>query len=53
MNLDITFCSNKNCKNMKCDRNQKHLKELDYKVNHIWCGNFTDCEYWEEYRINE
>lgn len=25
--LDITFCSNMNCKNMECERNQKHFKE--------------------------
>lgn len=25
---DITFCTNKKCKYMKCDRNPKHIKQL-------------------------
>ena len=48
MNLDITFCSKIDCKNLKCERNQEKLNELDYKVNHIWVGEMKDCEYWEE-----
>lgn len=46
--LDITFCSNMNCKNMECERNQIRLKELDYKINQIWQGDFKECEYWKE-----
>lgn len=45
--LDITFCSNTKCKNKKCERNQIRLNELDYKINHIWCGDFKNCEFLE------
>lgn len=48
MNFDITFCSKINCPNKECERNQENLKELDYKLNQIWQGNFERCEYWKE-----
>lgn len=48
MNYDITFCTNKNCKNLKCERNQKNIPKKEYKVREIWVGNFKKCEYWKE-----
>lgn len=48
MNFDITFCSKNNCPNRECERNQVNLNELDYKINHIWVGNFIDCEHWKK-----
>ena len=41
---DITFCSNRRCERMKCDRNPKHLKgtvgfhsEADFEENKDYC----------------
>lgn len=48
MSFDITFCSKRDCKNKDCERNQARLKELDYKINQIWQGNFEKCEYWKD-----
>ena len=48
MNYDITFCSKKNCKNLKCKRNQKNIPETEYIARHICIGNFEKCECWEE-----
>lgn len=50
MNLDITFCSNLNCKNMECERNQK---KYDWSIitlvkPAISISNFSNCEFWEE-----
>lgn len=39
---DITFCANKNCSHMKCDRNPKHIKLL---IPHSF-ALFTQCEKW-------
>jgi len=47
MNYDITFCSKKNCKNLKCERNQKNIPELEYEAMHIWVSDFKKCDYWE------
>ena len=27
-NLDITYCSKKECTNLKCERNQRHLNPI-------------------------
>lgn len=50
---DITFCSNLNCKNIDCKRNQNRetvsgISGFDY----ISIGNFPECEYWEEANDN-
>ncbi len=29
MNHDITFCNKRDCKNLKCKRNQKNLPDLE------------------------
>lgn len=48
MNYDITFCSKRNCKNLKCERNQNNIPELEYKTRHIWISDFKECECWED-----
>lgn len=40
---DITFCANTGCKDMRCDRNQKHIR-LD--IPHSF-ALFPDCKKWE------
>lgn len=48
MNYDITFCSNKNCK-QECERNQKNIDKLEWKVRgEMWIGDFTKCKYFKE-----
>lgn len=47
MNYDITFCSNKNCK-QKCERNQNNIPEMEYITRHIWVSDFKNCEHFEE-----
>lgn len=47
MNYDITFCSKKNCNNLKCVRNQKNLPNAE-KVYLFWMNAFKECKYWEE-----
>ena len=47
MNLDITFCAKRNCKNMKCDRNQKiyNWNEV-FKIKPVVSvGIFEECEF--------
>lgn len=48
MNYDITFCSNKNCK-QECFRNQNNIdkEEID-KRSGIWLGSFPTCKYFKE-----
>lgn len=41
---DITYCS-RECANMECKRNQKHLPK---GVKIISMAEFTDCENWKE-----
>lgn len=41
---DITFCANKSCSNMKCERNPKHIKLL---IPHSF-ALFTQCEKWSD-----
>ena len=48
MNYDITFCSQKRCKNLKCKRNQNNIPEIEYKARYIWISDFKECEYWED-----
>ena len=43
MSEDITFCSNSRCKNTKCERNQKNIKQ--HWLDHSY-AMFTDCDYW-------
>lgn len=45
MPIDISYCSNLNCKNKKCFRNQKNVP--DYLL-FISISNFPDCKYWED-----
>lgn len=44
MSEDITFCSKSDCKNTKCERNPKNIKQ--YWSDHSY-AMFTDCENWE------
>lgn len=39
---DITFCS-RECSNMECKRNQKHLSE---DVKYVSISDFSDCSKW-------
>lgn len=41
MTTDKAFCSNINCKNMDCERNQEHVH--DYNI-YIWISDFPDCK---------
>ena len=53
MSYDITFCTNKKCKNKKCERHPIKLKGWHYLVS---MADFTKCEFWksgEEYSIEE
>ena len=45
MSEDITFCSKSDCKNTKCERNPKNIKQ--YWLDHSY-AMFTDCEYFKE-----
>ena len=48
VNYDITFCSNKNCK-QECERNQKNLDEKEVIARcGIWIGDIPDCEYFNK-----
>jgi len=47
MDYDITFCSKKDCKNLKCKRNQKSLPDLE-KNYLFWISDFKECENWED-----
>ena len=40
---DITFCANKGCKDMKCERNMKHIRLL---IPHS-VALFPDCQKWK------
>lgn len=40
---DITFCANKGCTDMKCDRNPKHIK---LPIPHSF-SLFTNCPKWK------
>lgn len=42
---DITFCSKPDCRNTKCERNQKNIKQ--YWLDHSY-AMFTECEYFKE-----
>lgn len=41
---DITFCANKDCYDMKCKRNSKHIK---LNIYHSF-GLFTQCKKWTD-----
>ena len=45
---DITYCS-RECANMECKRNQKHLPKTG-KIIIISMAEFTDCEKWRKNR---
>ena len=48
MNYNITFCSNKNCK-QKCERNQSNIDKKEVLIrNGIWIGDFNDCKYFKK-----
>ena len=40
---DITFCANKGCTYMKCERNPKHIR---LQIPHSF-ALFTDCPKWK------
>lgn len=40
---DIIFCANKNCEDMECRRNQKHIK---LTISHSF-SLFEQCENWD------
>ena len=48
MNLDITFCSNTNCKIKKCERNQNNYNWNEvFKIKpYVAIGSFPECKYW-------
>ena len=46
MNYDITFCSNKNCK-QKCERNQNNVDKKEI-LTRIWVSDFRKCEHFKE-----
>ena len=48
MDYDITFCSNKDCKNLECERNQNNIPKIEYMTRHIWVSDFKKCECWED-----
>lgn len=41
---DITFCANKGCTDMKCERNPKHIKL--WFINHSF-SLFEECPKWK------
>lgn len=45
---DITFCSKKECKNLKCERNQNNYNFMEAGNHPISIGEFRKCEYWNE-----
>ena len=47
MNLDITFCSKKDCKNKECKRNLNSIP-IEYENKFIWQSDFIECEHWKE-----
>lgn len=49
MNYDITFCSNKNCK-QKCERNQNDIDKQEEVLirKSIWVSDFSDCKHFLE-----
>ncbi len=50
ISLDITYCSNLKCKNKNCERNQKHLEEIQKECllyHYISIAEFKKCEFWE------
>ena len=47
MSEDITFCSNFECANTKCERNQKNIKQ--YWLDHSF-ADFRECERFADMR---
>ena len=48
MNYDITFCSNKNCK-QECKRNQNNVEKIEITTRYrIWVGDFPKCKYFNK-----
>lgn len=48
MNYDITFCSNKNCK-QECKRNQNNVEKIEITTRYgIWIGDFPKCKYFNK-----
>lgn len=48
MNYDITFCSNKECK-QKCHRNQNNVEEKEIVERcGIWIGDFPKCKFFNK-----
>lgn len=46
--FDITFCSNLECKNKECKRNQTDLIRSGIWKFPISIADFRDCKYWEK-----
>lgn len=42
MSEDITYCAY-DCKNMKCERNNKHIKKIDITITHSF-AYFDSCK---------
>ena len=48
MNYDITFCSNKDCKE-ECFRNQNNVEKTEIMKRYgIWVGDFPKCKYFNK-----
>jgi hypothetical protein len=45
MSEDITFCSKSDCKNTKCERNPKNIKQEGFYHSYAM---FTECKYYKE-----
>lgn len=45
---DISFCSNKKCKNKECERNQNNYNFMLAGNRPISIMKFKECEYWKE-----
>ena len=50
---DITFCSDKKCKNLECDRNQNNYNFTLAGNKPISIANFSKCEYYTKEEKDE
>lgn len=50
---DITFCSNKKCKNKECERNQNNYNFIMAGTHPISIADFKKCEYWKKYYMKK
>ena len=47
-NLDITFCSKRNCTNKECLRNQNNYDLSNIGNKPISISLFEECDHWKE-----